>query len=511
MLEKSYDAIIVGGGHNGLVAATYLAKSGMDVAVLERRDFVGGACATEELFDGYRASSGSYVVWMLQDKVVRDLELKKHGFKYELMDPTSMMVFPDKSHIVMWRDMKKTQENIAKLNPRDAERVPAFFDFWDRAAGLVNTFMLTDPPSQAEVEAKAAELGETELLHKLQKSSSADIVEEYFQDERVQMAMAIIEDIGDPWAPGGAWVEAYFRTSAFTEAFHGNVKGGMGTITQAMARSAQSRGVHIEVNCPVSGLDVSGGRVCGVKLNDGRIVRAPIVLSNADPKRTMLGMVPQTELPTEYLNQVTALSTGTSYFKFHSVMKNLPDLTEYLGANFDPKLASYVTIGNTLKGMKKAFDQAMSGEPSHEPVVHLQIPTVYDTSLADKPGHVVSIWAMFAPPHLSRGTYEERRQEFSDRLIDYVTEYIPNFRDDMVDSKLFTPFDLQQRVGLTDGNIRHLDIIPEQFLDKRPLPGYDYQTPIEGLFLCSAGTHPGGEVTGAPGHNAAHAVLRAHG
>ncbi|HET8821829.1 MAG TPA: NAD(P)/FAD-dependent oxidoreductase [Thermoleophilaceae bacterium] len=501
------DAIVVGGGHNGLVCAAYLARAGLDVRVFERRDLLGGACATEELFDGYRVSSCSYVCYLLQPKVVDELELRRHGFRYHPIDPHGFLPYRDGSHLFTWNDEDRTRAEIERLSPRDAARYPDFVDFWRRGAGLVNRFMLEQPPTWDQVEAYAAEIGEQQTLERLRDSSVAEICSDYFADERLQAAFVGIEDIGDPWAPGSAWTEAYFHGNEFTDYGYSVVTGGMGAIAAAIASAAREFGARIETGRPVDRILVSEGRARGVRLDDGSEVLADVVVSNADPKRTYLGLVGAGHLPDGLEDRVSDLSTGTSYLKFHSVMERLPDISRYLGRDADPRETGYIEITPSLEHYRRAFAETRAGRMPSEPIVHIQIPTVYDDTLTSRDGHVVSIWAQFAPPRLSESTWEAERERTGQALIDYVTEFVPNFRRDMREWLLFTPQDLEERVGFTDGAIRHLDTIPSQLLAARPLPGHGYGGAIDGLYLCGAGTHPGGEVTGAPGHNAARELL----
>jgi phytoene dehydrogenase-like protein len=502
------DVAIIGAGHNGLVAAWYLRQAGLNVAVFERRDSVGGACITEELFDGYRVSSCAYVCWLLQPTVIRDLELHRLGFRYWELDPFTFSPFRDGRSITYWKDDAETEQSLTRLNAHDAAAYPHWNAFWERAANLIHPFFLRPPPSLDEVWQHARDLGETALLERLLTVPLAEICADYFDDTRVMATCVSVGEIGDPWVPGSAWMEAYFHCNIPSRFHYAVVAGGMGSITDAMARSAKQHGVSITTGAEVAEILIDEGRARGVRLADGREITASVVVSNADPKRTMLELVPEGSMATELLGQARRLWTRTSYLKFHSVMERLPDLSGYIGSDWDPHHAGYIKIAPSLEHYRDAHDQIRAGEPAREPVVHIQIPTVYDGTLTNRSGHVVSLWAQYAPPRLRSGSWEEHRDRVGEALIDYVGSFLPNFRSDIREWRLFTPDDLHQRVGLTDGNIRHLDTIPSQFLGQRGLAGNGYATGVPGLYLCGAGTHPGGEVTGAPGHNAAHAILR---
>ena len=498
--------VVVGGGHNGLVAAFYLARAGLQVTVLERRPFVGGACVTEELFPGYRVSSCSFVAWLLQPKVIADMQLARHGFRYRRLDPWRTSLWPDRDHLLHWHEAARTQAGIERFNRYDAEAYPAFKAYWKRIADVFYHFFLRDPPTLDQVRAQAAAVGEEALLERFQSASIAEICEEYFQDQRLQAAVVKVGETGDPWKSGSAWSETYF--SFTTDLGQALVTGGNGAITQAMAMAVQDAGGFIRTGAEVEQILVSDGQVHGVQLSSGESLPADLVVSNADPKRTYLTLLDRGDLAPDFRHRVEGLSTKAAYLKFHAVLDVLPDLSSYLGRPADPRELGYMHIAPSLDTFRQAFGQAQRGEPATKPVVHIQIPTVYDATLTERDGHIASVWVMYAPRHLAQGTWEERRHAIGEQLIDYVTEYIPNFRRALREWVLFTPLDMEQRIGLTDGNIRHLDTIPSQYLWNRPLPGAGYRTPIEGLYLCGAGTHPGGEVSGGPGHNAAHAVLR---
>ena len=505
-----YDAIIIGGGHNGLVAAAYLAQAGQSVLVLERRDMVGGACVTEELFPGYRVSSCAYICHLLQAKVIDDLRLREHGFAVYQLEPARFQPYPDGNALVFWDDVDRTVAGMRRLSAHDAAAYPRWLDFWRRAAGLIHPYFLTAPPSLSELLARARRTGDEDVLETLLTRSMADLVHGYFESPWLQGATIQAHDVGDPAAVGSAFCQSYIRCDGYSRPEDcGIVRGGMGTITQAMLRSAEQSGATVRTGVSVCRVHVEDGVARGVELSDGEVIASRTVLSNADPKYTYRRLVGAEHLDSAFRRQVAQLKTHASYLKFHAALRELPDFSRYLGPDFDPRALAYIKICPSADYFAQSWDDARHGRPSRSPVMEVQIPTVYDPTLAPPGHHVMSIWVSYAPVQPRDGTWDTLRQPVGEHLIDTLATYAPNLREAIVDWSLLTPWDLEQRVGLTDGNIRHLDIVPSQFLTQRPLPGYaDYRTPITGLYLCGAGTHPGGEVTGAPGHNAAAAVLR---
>ena len=509
-MSERYDAVVIGGGHNGLVAATYLARGGLRVLVLERRDLVGGACVTEELFPGYRLSSCSYICHLLQEKVIVDLELPRHGFEVYALEPARFHPFPDGRHLVIWDDHERTAAGIERYSRHDAAAYLRWMDLWEQAARLLHPFFLAPAPTYAELAAHVRGSDDEALFETLLTRPMWDLVHEHFESDVLRAHTLNAQDLGDPRAPGSALVYAYIKVNLRSApGTVGIVKGGMGTITQAMARAAGEAGVEIRTGVDVARVHVVRGRAAGVVLPDGEVIGAGVVVSNADPKRTFLRLAPPGALPEEFRAQVARLSTRASYFKFHAALRELPDFSRHLGSGFDPRYLAQVKICPSADAFLAAWRDAQAGRPPHHPLMEVQIPSVYDPTLAPAGHHVVSVWALWAPVRLAEGAWETRRQEVGERLIDILTGYAPNFRRALADWMLLTPADLEARVGLTDGNIRHLDIVPAQMFARRPLPGWArYRTPLAGLYLCGAGTYPGGEVTGAPGHNAAQAILQ---
>jgi phytoene dehydrogenase-like protein len=509
-MTSRYDAIVIGAGHNGLVAATYLARGGLRVKVLERRELVGGACVTEELFPGYRLSSCSYICHLLQEKVIVDLELRRHGFEVYSLAPSRFHPFPDGRSLVVWEDHARTAAGIERHSLHDAAAYLRWMDLWERAARLLHPWFLAPAPTYAELSAHVQGTEDEALLETLLTRPMWDLVHEHFESDLLRAHTLGSQDLGDPRAPGSALVQAYIKVNLRSApGTVGIVKGGMGGITRAMAAAAREAGVEIETGAEVAGIEVARGRAVGVRLVDRGTVLAETVISNADPKRTFLRLCPPDALPEAFRAQIAALSTRASYLKFHAALRELPDFSRHLGPGFDPRYLAQVKICPSTGAYLQAWQDAQAGRPAAAPLMEIQIPSVHDPTLAPAGHHVVSVWALWAPVKLAEGTWEARRQEVGERLIDQLTGYAPNFRRALVDWMLFTPADLEARVGLTDGNIRHLDIVPAQMLARRPLPGFArYRTPLPGLYLCGAGTHPGGEVTGAPGHNAAQAILQ---
>ena len=505
------NVVIVGAGHNGLVAAGYLARAGLNVTMLERRGVVGGAAVTEEWFPGYQIGTCSYVCHILQKKVIDDLELRKYGFHVYPIDPSRVHPFPDGRVITFWHDDAKTTEEIRKLSPRDADAWPEWAEFWHRAVRILSDYYLAPPPSLSQLTERFRREGEERLLETLLTVPLRDLVERHFVSDEVRaMVSAGAPDVGNLSAPGSAYVMALYRYSAFRDDTenYGIVRGGMGGITQSMARSAEARGVSIRTGAEVRRILTENGRAAGAELAGGEVVDADVVISNADPKRTFLQLVDGADLDDEFVAEVEALKTESASAKFLCALRELPDFSGYLGSEHDPKHVAMIALCPSIDCSEKSWNDAKNGRVPDTPIIMVQIPSVYDETAAPEGHHVLSMWVFFVPPHIKDGSWAEERQRFGERLIDEVTRYAPNFRDAIVDWTLLTPEDIEERIGLTDGNIRHVDMIPQQMMSRRPLPGWsDYRTPVQGLYMCGAGTHPGGEVTGAPGHNAAHVVL----
>ncbi len=525
-----YDAIVVGAGHNGLVAAAYLARAGWKVLVLERRGIVGGACVTEEVFPqpGYRVSTAAYLVSLMQERVVRDLELRRYGYDVLPKDPAYFAPYLDGRHMFMYADQRRTCEELARFSKRDAERYPAYESFIEKAASFIEPMLLEAPPNVPPREpadlAAIARLGwrlarrsprEIGDLVRMFSASARDILDDWFESDELKLALAtdgVIGTNGGPSSPGTAYVLLHHVMGGVggIRGLWGFLRGGMGALTQALVHSAQAHGADVRTGAEVARIDVRNGRAVGVVLANGDEYRSSRVISNADPRRTFFGLVGRDQLPTEFAAQLDAYRCEGSSFKINLALGELPSYTALPGTMLGPQHRGTTHICASLDALEHAWDDAKYGSPSREPLLEITIPTAYDESLAPKEKHIMSIFAQYAPYRLACGVWDDQaRSAFVDRAIGLLEQYAPNIRGAIEHVHALSPLDLETEYGLTGGNIFHGDLRLDQLFALRPVAGWArYATPIHGLYLCGSGTHPGGGVTGAPGHNAARVVLR---
>ena len=502
--------IIVGAGHNGLVAAYYLARAGLDVTVLERTERVGGGAVTDELFPGYRIGTCAYVCHMLQRRIIDDMQLRRHGLHIYPLDPSGLFIYPNGDSLRFWHDHEQLDEEIALISPGDRGAWPKWMEFWEDAARLFQRYFLSEPPTFDEIANDVAGTKYQAVWERLLNVPIRTMAEEYFEDQRIGAAAVGSGDYGAISEPGSALAQTYFKMSFLTaDEDLGIVRGGMGGITRAMAKSAREAGVEVRTNAPVNSIIVRSGRAAGVLLETGEEIEADIVVSNADPKSTFTRLVDEHALPSGFADKVRGLSTRSASMKLHAVLKRLPDFSRYLRPGDSESLIAMVRIMPTLDYIESSWRDAMNGTPTRYPIMQLQIPTVFDPTLAPAGEHVMSVWVTYEPVHPRAGSWPEIKRDVGNTLLDELERYLPDVRDCIEEWDVFTPADINERVGMTDGNIRHLDLSPDQLLAKRSLPGCaPYRTPVPGLYMCGAGMHPGGEVTGAPGHNAAYAVIK---
>jgi phytoene dehydrogenase-like protein len=528
-LGDVYDAIIVGAGHNGLVTAGYLARAGWRVLILERRGVVGGACVSEPVFPGYNVSTAAYLVSLMQERVVRDLELRRFGYEVLPKDPAYFAPYLDGRHLFMYADQRRTCEAIARFSDKDAERYPAYEQFIERATQFVEPMLLETPPNlpprrpedfQALAQLawrlarrKPADLQE---LIRIFTGSAREILDDWFESDELKLALAtdgVIGTNGGPASPGTAYVLLHHVMGGVggVRGLWGFVRGGMGALTQALSRSAQAYGAEVRTDAEVARIDIRDSMAHGVTLADGMDVSARVVVSNADPKRTFLSLVDRKQLPDGFASQLDAYRCEGSSFKINLALGELPSYSAVPGTSLGPQHRGTTHICASLDALERAWDDAKYGACSREPLLEITIPSAYDDSLAPPGKHVLSIFAQYAPYRLAGGAVwdDAARSAFVERAIGLLEQYAPNIRSAIEGVHALSPFDLEQEYGLTGGNIFHGDLRLDQLFALRPVAGWArYATPIRGLYLCGSGTHPGGGVTGAPGHNAARAILR---
>jgi phytoene dehydrogenase-like protein len=525
--SKTYDAIIVGGGHNGLTAAAYLARAGLSTLVLERREIVGGCCVTEEIAPGCRVSTTSYIASMLRPEVISDLGLGKHGLRMVPCDPAVQVPFPDGHVVPWWADRECAKAEFKKISARDAETFVEVDDQLKKLARYLQPFFMVPPP---EIDTKSMR-GWTDLFHAGKRfrgissqevaqliafltGSLGEFLDHNYESEKMKtmfLANNVYGKHGGPYQPGTAIGLLFHLLSGGEhelQGFFGHVMGGMGAITHALASAGRKLGVEIRTVSPVAQIDVRDGRARGVVLEDGTEIRARIVLSNADPKRTFLKMVAASELPTEFLHSIRGIKMEGPCAKVNLVLDEEPRFT---GTSTDatPLERTFYTLVPSLEFAERCYDIAKFGEIPEELWVDCVVSSNADASLAPPGKHILTCFVQYVPYHLREGNWDQKRELLGDRVVKKIAQYAPNVPNAIVARQVLTPLDLERTYGLTEGNIFHGDLRLEQLFFMRPVAGWSrYRTPIDGLYLCGAGAHPGGGVTGAPGHNAAHQVLR---
>lgn len=522
-----YDAVIIGAGHNGLTAASYLARAGYSTLVLERRDIVGGCCVTEEIAPGCRASTTSYIASMLRPEVIRDLHLADHGLHMVPCDPALQVPFPDGQLVSWWANRDRVVEELRKISPDDAETFVRVDDRLKKLARYLQPFFL-EPPPEPGTQSFAGWLDlfrtgkrfrhisaiDISQLVSFLTGSLGDFLDRNYKSEKVKtlfLANNVYGKHGGPYQPGSALGLLFHLLSGGEndqQGFYGHVMGGMGTITNAMAKAAQGFGAEICTNAPVKQIDSRDGRVRSVVLEDGTEIRARVVLSNADPKRTFLAMIPERDLPADFVHAIRGIKMDGPCAKVNMVLAEEPRFTG-TPSHYDPQQRSLFTLVPSLEFAERCYDTAKFGEIPEELWVDCVIASNADPSLAPAGKHVMTCFVQYVPYKLRNGTWDEKRDLLGDRVVKKIAEYAPNVPGAIIARQILTPLDLERTYGLTEGNIFHGDLNLEQLFFNRPVAGWSqYRTPIAGLYLCGAGAHPGGGVTGAPGHNCAHQVLR---
>jgi phytoene dehydrogenase-like protein len=496
-MSQNYDAIIIGAGHNGLVTAAYLAQAGLSVCVLERRALIGGAAVTEELFPNCKVSTLSYLCSLLQPQIVNDLQLTNFSYRIYPKDPPFFTAFPNGQHLFFWQDTAKTQAELARFSQQDAEKYPAYCDYIEHLCAQLETTLLQAVPQPSDE------------LCAFSERSVRDVLDEWFASEEIKATLAtdgIIGYNGGPSTPGTAYnmLHHLMGMAAGQRGLWGFVRGGMGTVSGAIAQAATAHGAVIRTAAQVSQILIKDNQAHGVVLMNGEEIYAPIIVSNAHPNRTFLEFVDARNLPADFRARIENWQSEGVSVKINLLLDGLPNFTAYPTNGLGLPHLSTMHILHSMDYLDRAYDEAANGQCSTHPMLELGIPTAYDDSLAPAGKHLMSVFAQYAPYTLRDGGWNETaKNEFADCCLATLAEYAPNIHNIIVDRKVISPLDIEQEYGLIGGNIFHGAMSREQLFQRRLSP----RSPIQNLYLCGSGTHPGGGVMGAPGYNAAREIL----
>lgn len=523
---KKVDAIVIGGGHNGLVCAFYLARAGLKVRVLERRHVVGGAAVTEEFHPGFRNSTASYTVSLLRPKVIADMKLHDRG--YRIIERTISNFFPfENNYLKLGGGTQRTQAEFARFSQKDAEAYPAYDAALEKVAQVLRDLALKTPPNvggglrallagaaQGWPLSKMGIEAQRDLLDVFTKSAR-DFLDGWYEDDHVKTAFAFDAVVGNyagVSTPGSAYVllhHVFGEVNGKLGAW-GHSVGGMGAITQAMARACEDAGVEISLEAPVARVLIDGGKAAGVLLESGEEIAAPIVAANVGPALLFRQMVDASDLPADFNKRMKSFKTGSGTFRMNVALSELPDFTVLRGKDKAEHHTAGIIIAPGMDYMDQAYDDAKAHGWSRKPIVEMKLPTTVDDSLAPEGMHIASLFCQQFAPELPGGrSWDDAREEVADLIIDTVNAHAPNFKASVIARQIHSPLDLERKFGLIGGDIFHGAMGLDQLWAARPVLGHgDYRAPIAGLYMCGSGTHPGGGVTGAPGHNAAHEILR---
>jgi phytoene dehydrogenase-like protein len=529
MAAKTYDVAIIGAGHNGLTCAAYLARAGLSVVALEKNAIVGGAAVTEEFHPGFRNSVAAYTVSLLSPKVIRDLDLARHGLRIVERPAANFWPVDERRYLLMPYGLASRQRAIAPFSVKDADRLPAYEAALERAAALLRDVALRTPPNAGggvpEL-LRGASLGwrllrltldDQRLLVDLFTKSVADYLSQWFEDDVVNGALAfdgIVGAYASPFTPGTAYVLLHhcFGEVNGKPGVWGHAVGGMGAISQALAKSARERGVEIRTLAEVTRVRTDGGRATGLMLASGEEIRARAVAANVPPKLLFRDLVPDGAVAPEVRARFLSMKTGSATFRMNVALSELPNFRCRPGTQRQDHHGSGIIIGPTIAYLERAFLDARLCGWSQQPVIELVIPSTLDDSLAPAGRHVASLFVQHAAPQLPghRSWHDAKEKEaFADLVIDTVTVHAPNFKASILARQVLSPLDLEHRFGLVDGDIFHGQLSLDQLFSLRPVLGHaNYRMPVRRLYLCGSGAHPGGGVTGIPGHNAAREIIK---
>ena len=524
MNNHHYDAIVIGGGHNGLVNAAYLAKAGKQVLVLERRHTVGGATVTEEIYPGFKFLIASYLISLLRPEVIQELELVRHGLEIMPLESTYVPLL-DGNYLADWPDHDATKHEIARHSRRDSEAYDEYSRTMRRLALALRPLISMIPPdptsltpndlaTMAKVSGTLSQLRKDDfyLLARLMTMSAADFLDEWFECEPLKGSKSTSGIIGTfmgPRTPGTGYVLLHHYLGDIDGVFRawGFARGGTGGLSQAIASAAREAGVEIKVNASVAQVIVKNGVATGVALENGDEYFADVIVSNADAKRTFLKLVETKHLPDEFVHDVKRFRISSPACKVNLALDSLPEFTS-LPKGKEALLRGSIEIAPSIDYLERAYDDAKYGGWSRKPFMDALIPSLLDPGMAPPGKHVMSLFVEYASSELEGGWNEEKKAEFLDIVIDTLAEYAPNLKNIILHKHIMTPWDLENTFGLTAGHIFHGELALQQIFFLRPSPQWsNYRTPIQNLYMCGSSTHPGGCITGAPGRNAALAIL----
>jgi phytoene dehydrogenase-like protein len=522
-MNQRYDVIVIGGGHNGLVNAAYLARAGKRVLVLERRHVLGGAAVTEEVFKGFKFSVCSYVVSLLRPEIIRELDLPRHGLEILPLDGT-FTPMPDGDYLWRVNDHARTRREIARHSRLDAEAYDEYGRAMIEMGRFVKPIMGMTPPDPTSLSPKGLMdllfLGRRfqRLSHEdkynqvqLMTMSAVDFLDRWFETDVLKATMSASGIIGTflgVRSPGTAYVLLHHYMGEIDGAFRswGLARGGTGSISESIADAAREAGAEIRTESPIAKVLVKNGRAMGVVLENGDEIHASVVSSSVDPRLTFMKMVGEEHLPEDFVEDIKRYKFRGSSGKVNIALDGLPDFRALPGAG--AHLRGAISVSPSVEYMERAYDDAKYGRFSRRPYIDMLIPSLTDPSVAPPGKHVMSCFVQYAPYNLKEGTWDERREEFGDTVINTIAEHAPNIKDLILHRQVLTPLDLEREFGLTEGNIFQGELTLEQLFFLRPAPGWaQYRTPIRNLYMCGSATHPGGGIMGASGRNGALKIL----
>ena len=525
--EKKIDAIIIGGGHNGLVCAFYLAKAGLNVNVYEKRSIIGGAAVTEEFYPGFKNSVASYTVSLLNPVVIKDMKLKELGLEIVKRPISNFLPLTDSSYLKLGGGLERTQQEFKKFSSRDSERLPEYYDRIEAVADVLRDLSVKTPPNPKQG-IRAALNAALQLwpiatkgnqvhrdVYDLFTKSARSFLDSWFENDHVKAAFgfdAIVGNFASPDTPGSAYVLLHhvFGEVDGEKGAWGHAIGGMGSITQSMGEACKNLGVNIFTDAGVNKVIVSNGAATGIELEDGSIVEAKKIISNLNPKLLYKKLIAEGDLDPEFNRSMDGYKCGSGTFRMNVALSELPDFSALPGKEIAEHHQSGIVIAPTLDYMDRAYIDAKTHGWSTDPIVEMLIPSTMDDTLAPKGQHVASLFCQQFSPSLSDGrSWHDHRLAAADTIINTVTKHAPNFKESILGTMILSPLDLEEKFGLIDGDIMHGQMTLDQMWAARPLLNYgNYRGPLKYLYMCGSGTHPGGGVTGLPGKNAAREILK---